>query len=155
MKGLDNIPFRNGHHGRIANASKAGRIEALFVMGYRPFIQSPYDIDAESGTAKFVTQDLGGGDIGIAMEIPDETDVARNAIKTMITEMGIDGGFGNPEGTGPLRSYINKEVEEKVLSRIETHLMHFVATYGVWSFILLKITKRYDRVLPWAKGLYK
>ena len=73
----------------------------------------------------------------------------------MITEMGIDGGFGNPEGTGPLRSYINKEVEEKVLSRIETHLMHFVATYGVWSFILLKITKRYDRVLPWAKGLYK
>ncbi len=87
------------------------------------------------------------------MEIPDETDVARNTIKTMITEMGIDGGFGNPEGTGPLRAYIDKEVEEKIKGRIEAHMKE----NSLWFLVISKLSQHVDRIkrrLRWEPYSY-
>ncbi len=149
MAGLDPIPLRHGYRGRTVNSSTPGRVASLFEKGYRPFIQYANQIDVGLGVARLTTMDLGGGDIGLVMEIAEEPHIAQAAIKDRLIEMSAphgNDGFGRT-GIGRLKEHIESQVEEV----IEYRLISYVEMNSAWFFFQAKLSQRFKVLKSYFK----
>lgn len=152
MKGpLDNIPKRHGHKSRVANTAKPGRVAALFEMGYRPFIQHAHDIALKDGKASvhLRTRDLGGGDVGLVMEIPEEVYKKRSEFKQIINDLDSL-GF---DRTAELDGIVAREKEAFLRNKSLWFFIKSKVIQGLKSILgryTVRWRKQFVRMLPWV-----